>query len=142
VLLRRAVPERVLRRVTTDPGRSEDTSIRRTTSVEQWCAVVGDVEDLFDTIDTSHDPFEIKQLGYDNGRQLFAQLSAGLPHLDAAIHEAVQADIEVGNSIAIAFVDATDPAAAAAALAQIDQDPLVVDGVEAVSETCDVDLEG
>jgi hypothetical protein len=112
------------------------------TSVEQWCAVVGELEDLFDTIDASDDPFEVKRLGYENVRRLFAQLADGVPHLDADIREAVQADIEFGNSIATAFTEATDVAAAEAALAQIDQDPLVVEGVEAVSETCDVDLGG
>ena len=112
------------------------------TGVEQWCAVVGELEDLFDTIDASNDPFEIKQLGYENVRRLFTQLSAGVPHLDADIREAVQADIEFGDSIATAFIEAADVAAAEAALAPIDQDPLVVEGVEAVSETCDVDLGG
>jgi hypothetical protein len=109
-------------------------------SVEQWCAVVGELEDLFDTTDASDDPFEIKQIGYENVRRLFAQLSDGVPHLNADIRNAVQADIEFGNSIATAFTEATDVAASEAALAQIDQDPLVVEGVEAVSETCDVDV--
>jgi Domain of unknown function (DUF4399) len=112
------------------------------TSVGQWCAVVGELEELFDTIDASDEPFEIKQFGYENVRRLFTQLSDGVPHLDADIREAVQSDIAFGNSIATAFIEATDVAAAEAALAQIDQDPLVVEGVEAVSETCDVDLGG
>ena len=112
------------------------------TSVEEWCGVVGEVEELFDSTDAADEPFETKQIGYENIRRLFAQLSAGVTHLDADIREAVQADIDFGTSIATAFSEAADLAAAEAALAQIDQDPLVADGVQAVSETCDVDLGG
>jgi Domain of unknown function (DUF4399) len=111
-------------------------------SVEQWCAVVGEVENLFDAVDASDDPFEVKQVGYENIRRLFAQLTAGAPHLDGDVREAVQADIAFGSSIATAFIEATDLADAEAALAQIDQDPLVAEGVQAVSDTCDVDLGG
>ncbi len=112
------------------------------TGAEQWCAVVGELEDLFDSVDASDDPFEVKQLGYENVQRLFAQLSAGVSHLDADIREAIQADIAFGSSIATAFIEASDLAAADAALLQIQQDPLVVEGVAAVNETCDVDLGG
>jgi Domain of unknown function (DUF4399) len=112
------------------------------TSVEQWCAVVEEVGDLFEAVDTADEPFDVKQLGYQNVRRLFAQLAAGTTHLEADIRDGVEADLRFGDSIANAFVEAADPAAAEAAVAQIEQDPLVADGVASVSETCDVDLGG
>jgi hypothetical protein len=110
------------------------------TSVEAWCAVIEEVADLFDSVEAADEPFEVKQAGYGNLRRLFAQLQAGTAHLDADIREGVEADLRFGDSIANAFAQAADPAAAEAALAQIEQDPLVADGVASISEICDVEL--
>jgi hypothetical protein len=105
-------------------------------SVEEWCSVIDEVDALFAQTDNSADPFEVKQIGYENIGRLFAQVSTGLTLLDPDDREAVAADINFGVRIITALTQAADEQAAQAAFDTIVQDSLVGEGVQARQQFC------
>jgi hypothetical protein len=135
------------------PGNGEHVALDETDTVsitvgvesrEDWCGVIGEVDELFTTTDTSSDEFAVKQAAYGGIVRLIAQLTAGLEHVDEDVREAVGAALQQGSEIAQTFVDAADGAAAGAALrAKYGETGAQPDPVasEWIRDNCDVDID-
>ena len=52
------------------------------TDRDQWCAVIDEVDELFEAADTSEDEFSVLQVSYENIGRLIAQLDDGLAYVD------------------------------------------------------------
>jgi hypothetical protein len=66
-------------------------------STEEWCAVIGQLDELLTATDGSDDELTAKQLGYANAHRLVAQLRDGLEYVD----DDARADVDA----AMTFVD-------------------------------------
>lgn len=109
---------------------------------DEWCAVVGEVDELFSATDSSDDDFAVKQAGYESIRRLLAQLTAAIEQVDADVREGVAAGLDFAAELATAFVEADDMAAAEKAL-----DPLFDGGEDPtevaqpwILENCGIDI--
>ncbi len=115
------------------------------TTRDQWCAVVGEVDDLFLKADTDAEEFTVRRVGYENIRRLLLQLTDGIDQVDAAARPDVAESLAFGTTIAAAFADATDADAAEAALQEI----FGAEGVQSdtpgaawILDACGVDIDG
>ncbi len=76
---------------------------------DDWCAVVGEVDELITATDNSSEKeFAVKQVGYENTGRLLAQLKGGIDQVDASARQAVTANLDRATSITEAWVTATD----------------------------------
>jgi hypothetical protein len=75
---------------------------------DDWCAVVDEVDELFDATDNSSEEFAAKQVSYENIGRLLAQLEDGLDQVDAAARQAVATSVGWAVGITDAMVTATD----------------------------------
>jgi hypothetical protein len=82
------------------------------TSRDQWCQVVGEVDELFTATDTSDDEFAVKQASYETIRRLLAQLTGAMDQVDADARDGVATGLEFASAIAAALAGADTPAAA------------------------------
>ncbi len=115
------------------------------TDQEEWCMVVEEVDNLFETVDGSSDDFPIKQIGYENIRRLTVQLDDALDMIDATPDDGVDEAIAFARSIATAFVDADDIDAAEQALTPIFEElgfEENVPGSAWIKSACRVDING
>lgn len=115
------------------------------TDRDQWCAVVGETDELFTATDTGGDEFPVRQIAYENVRRLISQLSDALDQVDSAAREGVATALELGARIATTFAEAEDADAAEAAL----QDMFGPEGIQSdgpgatwILDSCDVDIDG
>jgi hypothetical protein len=112
--------------------------------IDDWCAVVTEVDEMFSTTDSSDDDFTTKQGAYENIRRMFTQLQAGLDLIPADEREAVATTIENTLEFITIFATAADEADAEERL-----EPLWERGVEAeeaaaayIDETCGIKIDG
>jgi hypothetical protein len=110
---------------------------------EEWCAVVGEVDELFAASDEEAE-FATQQEIVENARRLLTQLSASTEFVD----DSVRADVDETVAMALGFsamiAQAADEAAAEAALAPLyESSP---EGQEEASawilDTCGVNIDG
>ena len=83
---------------------------------DEWCGVIGQVDELFSATDNSSDDFAVKQAAYGGITRLIAQLTAAIDEVDADVRDAVAGSLAGASGIAQIFADTADPAAAEAAL--------------------------
>lgn len=115
------------------------------TDRDQWCSVVGEIDELFTAADTGGDEFPVRQVAYENVRRLFSQLTDAIDQVDADARADVADSIVFGTTIATAFVDAEDADAAEAALQAIfGTEGVQSDGPGAtwILDNCGVDIDG
>jgi hypothetical protein len=112
-------------------------------SRDEWCAVVGEVDDLFTAVDNGDDDFATKQVGYEGIRRLLSQLSSAIDQVDDDARADVHASLAFAANVTTAFTTAADFHEAEEAL-----EPLFADmrgglpGAAWVLDACDVDIDG
>jgi hypothetical protein len=113
--------------------------------LDQWCAVIDEVDQLFETTDTSDDEFFVRQIGYENIRRLIAQLDDGLDHVDLAVRDDLETSFDFAADIVSAMITAEDEATASETVESVfarydEADDLP--GSDWVAEHCEVDISG
>jgi hypothetical protein len=113
------------------------------TGVEEWCAVIGEVDRLFEAVDGSSDELAVKQVTYENIRRLIAQLTAAIDLVDADARADVRSALDYGADVATAFTTAADEASVEAALERLleEQGYATLPGAGWVLETCGVHID-
>lgn len=115
------------------------------TDRDEWCAVAGEVDELFSATDTGGEEFPVRQVGYENVGRLITQLSGALNQVDADARSDVAEALDNGTAIASAFVEASDEEAATDALMEI-FGPEGIQGDTAgatwIQDSCGVDIDG
>lgn len=112
---------------------------------DQLCAVITEVDELFEEADTGGAEFPDRRVMYENIRRLFAQMDAAIDLVDAAVRSDVAQAFAFGSTIAAAFADAADEAAAVAAVESVyGTEGIQSDGPGAtwILDTCGVDIDG
>jgi len=112
------------------------------TSQEEWCEVIGEVDDLSGALDAEQSDFAAVQVGFENMARLLAQLDDASQFVDDEARGDVRAALAFGANVARAFTTAADEAAASEAVEElctgfVDELP----GADWIQDTCDVDLE-
>jgi hypothetical protein len=112
---------------------------------EQWCSVIGDVDQLFAAADNGDDEFTLKQIGYENIRRLLSQLSAAIDLVDADVREDVHASLAFAANLATAITTAPDAQAAEQAVETVFEGvPEGTDGLPGaawIRDHCAVDVD-
>ena len=111
---------------------------------DEWCEVMGELDELIESLDVGEDEFAAQQVGWENSGRLAAQLAAGIEHVDAAAAENVAVALGLAGVMADAVTEASDADSAMAAVdavfeaaADLDEIP----GQTWIEDTCDIDLE-
>jgi len=111
---------------------------------DEWCAVMGELDELIESLDVDEDEFAAQQVGWENSGRLAAQLAAGIDHVDAAAAGDVEPALGLAGDMAAAVTEASDADSAMAAVdavfeaaADLDEIP----GQEWIEDTCDINLE-
>ncbi len=112
-------------------------------SQDEWCAVAGEVDELFSANDEEEE-FATQQGIVENARRLLTQLSASTEFVDDSVRADVDETVAMTLEFSAALAGAADEAAAEAALAALfESSP---EGEEAASawilDTCGVDIDG
>ncbi|NND76131.1 MAG: DUF4399 domain-containing protein [Ilumatobacter sp.] len=111
------------------------------TSQEQWCAVLREIDAMFETTDSSSDVVA-QQLGYENIRRLVAQAADGLEYVDASARNDVTRTIEFAATLTSVLATAESEEAAEeeleALFADVGDEPLP--GADWVLATCGIDI--
>jgi Domain of unknown function (DUF4399) len=113
------------------------------TDRDQWCAVMGEVDDLFESTDTSEDDFAVRQVGYENIRRLVTQLEDGLDYVDPDVRDDLAAALDWATATTTAFINAEDEPQATATLDTIlarYEAPGELPGTEWVDEHCESNI--
>jgi hypothetical protein len=113
-------------------------------SLDEWCATIGEVDELFSVTDGSGDDLAVRQVGYENIRRLLEQLEDGIAVVDESARADMLATLGFASKITGAFIDAKDDAETQAALDVIfaDIDSGTEPGVAWVASRCGVDIDG
>jgi hypothetical protein len=117
------------------------------TSVEQWCAVVGEIDSMFETADISDD-FAVSRVNYENIRRLVAQAAAGIEYVDAAATDDISTSLGFAHDLSAALAGADSPESAATAAEQVYEGlseegaSEALPGSEWIRDTCGVDIDG
>lgn len=113
-------------------------------SLDEWCAVVGQVDEMFETVDGSDDEFAVKQLGYEGIRRLIAQLRAALEFVDEDARVDVGVSLAWASDVVTALVRALDETAAEATVVPIFEQMTegALPGADWILEGCGVDIDG
>jgi hypothetical protein len=114
-------------------------------SREELCAVIKDVDVLFEEADTGGAEFADRKVMYENIRRLFVQLQDGIDQVDAEARDSVAEAFVFGTDIATAFAEAADEQAAIAAMEAIyGSEGIQSDGPGAtwILDECGVDIDG
>jgi hypothetical protein len=110
----------------------------------QWCAVVAEVDQLFEVTDSSDDEFASKQAGYANINRLLTQLSASIDLVDEASRDDVEQMITFSTDLTDTVVSATDEAAANTAVDKVYAEvgaPPMTSAAEWIDATCGVKVD-
>lgn len=110
-----------------------------------WCAVAGEVDELFSATDSGGADFAVRQVAYEGVRRLITQMSTAINQVDEASRADVTAALDIGRTIASAFIEATDAAGAEAALmAKFGPQGVQNNGPGAtwILDNCNVDIDG
>ncbi len=86
--------------------------------LDEWCAVVGEVDELFAAGDEAAE-FATQQRTFENARLLLAQLSASTEFVDDSVRADVVETVAMTLEFSAAIAQAADEAAAEAALAPL-----------------------
>ena len=116
----------------------------KVTDIEQWCAVIGEVDVMFEAVDSSDDEFTVKQVGYENIRRLVDQLTDAIGLVDEDARVDIAAALGFADALVTAMVDAADPAEAEQAVVPIFEsiaDGEEFPGSEWILKTCEVDID-
>lgn len=111
---------------------------------DEWCAVSGEADELFEAARGRTVDFQVRQAGYENGRRLMAQLAEAIDQVDANAAVGVTAYLDVASRIATAFVDADDEDGAIAAMKEtFGTEGIQSDGPGAtwILDTCGIDVD-
>ncbi len=111
-------------------------------SQDEWCTVVGEVDELFAANDEEEE-FAVQQGIFENARRLLTQLSASTEYVDDSARADVEGTVLMTVEFSAAIAGAADEAAAEAALAPLfESSP---EGEEEASawilDTCGVDID-
>jgi hypothetical protein len=115
------------------------------TDRDEWCAVVGEVDELFTDADTGGAEFAVRQVAYEGVRRLMAQLSDAIDQVDVDVRDDVADEIEFGATLATVFLEAQDEQAAARGIEEaFGQEGFQSDGPGStwILENCDIDIDG
>ena len=85
-------------------------------SQDEWCAVVGEVDELFAANDEEEE-FAVQQSIVENERRLLTQLNASTEFVDESVRADVEETIAISLDFSEAIAQAADEAAAEAAVA-------------------------
>ena len=111
---------------------------------DEWCAVIGEVDVLFDATDNNDDEFAVKQVAYEGIRRLLVQLEDGLDQIDAAVREDISATLAFAANLVNTLIAAEDEAAAREALEELFEGVQGDDrlpGAQWISDNCGVDVD-
>ena len=112
-------------------------------NLQQWCSVVGEIDEMFESVDNSDDDLATKQVGYENVRRLAAQAAGGVDHVDAAARDDVIASLTFASDLSAALATADSPEAAEAAVVRIfERFSDGLPGAEWILEACGIDIAG
>jgi hypothetical protein len=89
------------------------------TNLDEWCAVIDEVDELFEATDTSDDEFAVRQVDYENIRRLIAQLVDGLDHVPTAARVDVDTSLGFATDIVTALITAADETTAEEAVESV-----------------------
>jgi hypothetical protein len=113
-------------------------------NTDEWCTVVGQVDEAFDTVDNSDDEFAVKQLGYEGIRRLLSQLRTGLEYVDEDARAAVGASLAWATDLVNALIQADDEVEAEAFVTPVfdRMEEGGLPGADWILATCSVDING
>jgi hypothetical protein len=113
-------------------------------NTEEWCSVIGQIDELFSSVDGSDDDFAVKQLGYEGIRRLLAQVRAGLEFVDEDARADVGAALSWAADLVTTLVWVRDEAETEALLVPIFErmEDAALPGADWVLEHCGVDING
>jgi hypothetical protein len=115
------------------------------TTLEQWCAVIEEVDELFEATDTSGDEFAVRQVGYENIGRLIAQLDDALDLVPTEVRADLDAALDFADDLIDAVTSAADETAANETVESVFSRAGVSDtlpGTEWVAEECGTDISG
>lgn len=111
-----------------------------TDDLDEWCATIKEVDDLFMTTDSSSDDVAVKQAGYAGIDRLLMQLQDGIHLVDADQREVVGRALEAAASMAGLMATTTDQAEIEAALSPIYAADPFTPAAPWIQTTCDVNI--
>jgi len=113
-------------------------------NADEWCSVIGQIDELFTTVDGSDDEFAVKQLGYEGIRRLLAQVRAGLEFVDADAQADVGSSLAWATDLVTALVWARDEAETEALVEPIFERMTegALPGADWILQHCGVDING
>ncbi len=116
-------------------------------SLDEWCAVIEEVDELFEVADASDEEFAVLQVGYENIGRLIAQLDDGLDYVDPDVRDDLETSLEFTAELISAFSTAEDETTANATVdsvyARFDERFEEADdlpGTAWVAENCGTDI--
>jgi hypothetical protein len=115
------------------------------TTLDEWCAVIEEVDDLFEATDTGGDEFAVRQVGYENIGRLIAQLDDALDLVPTDVRADLDAALGFANELIDAFTTAADEAAANETVESVFSRADVSDtlpGTDWVFEECGTNISG
>jgi hypothetical protein len=114
------------------------------TTLEQWCAVIEEVDGLFEAADTSDDEFAVRQVGYENIGRLLAQLDDALDLVPTDVRAQLDTSLDFAADLTEAVTGAADEVEANETVdtvfSRFDGDTLP--GTEWVLDECGTDISG
>jgi Domain of unknown function (DUF4399) len=113
--------------------------------LDEWCAVIDEVDELFEAADTSDDEFAVLQVGYENIRRLIAQLDDGLDQVEPDVRDDLEESLDFAADIATTFSTAEDETTAYATVESVFarfEEPGDLPGTAWVAEHCETDISG
>lgn len=112
-------------------------------SLDEWCATVGEVDVKFSAADTEGDEFAARQVVYAEIVGLIGNLEDSLEYVDESSRGDVATSLAFGSSIAGAFVAATDEEDAARLLEPVyGTGDGIEPGAEWIQANCGIDIDG
>jgi hypothetical protein len=123
-------------RVTIDVGVS---------TLDEWCAVIDEVDVLFEATDTADDEFAVRQVGYENIRRLITQLDDGLHVVPSDVRAELTSSLDFATDLVTAITEAADETTAFETVESVfsrfeGADDLP--GTDWVAEECGTDMSG
>jgi hypothetical protein len=111
---------------------------------EEWCAVIGEVDEQFAEVDSSDDDFEVKQAEYARLAVLIADLNAGIAVVDASDRNAVRTSLGQASRITRAIVAAKNEQDAGRRLESIfaEGEERIADGAPWILANCGIEIDG
>ena len=111
-----------------------------TDNLDQWCATIKEVDDLFMETDSSDDDVAVKQAAYASIDRLLMQLQDGIDLVDADQRDSVGRALEAAATMAGVLTTTTDMAEIEAALAPIYEADPFTPAADWIQTTCDVSI--